>query len=77
MDALGYSKAQVQEDKVDISYDDLPACKNGLYAGAPIEDLKRVVRQKAFTLSINLNLGGGEAVVYTCNCTEEYVRINM
>jgi glutamate N-acetyltransferase/amino-acid N-acetyltransferase len=77
MDALGYSKARVEEDKVDIFYDQLPAAKGGLYAGTPIDELTRVVRQKAFTLTINLNLGSGETVVYTCNCTEEYVRINM
>lgn len=77
MDALGYSRARVEEDKVDIAYDQLPACRGGLYAGTPIDDLKRIVRQKAFTLTINLNLGAGETVVYTCNCTEEYVRINM
>ncbi|MBU1908620.1 MAG: bifunctional glutamate N-acetyltransferase/amino-acid acetyltransferase ArgJ, partial [Verrucomicrobia bacterium] len=77
MDALGYSKARIEEDKVDIFYDQLPAAKRGLYAGTPIDDLKRVVRQKAFTLTIHLNLGPGETVVYTCNCTEEYVRINM
>lgn len=76
MDALGYSKARIEEDKVDIFYDQLPAAKGGLYAGTPMDDLKRVVRQKAFTLTINLNLGAGETVVYTCNCTEEYVRIN-
>lgn len=77
MDALGYSPARVEEERVDIFYDQLPACKRGVYAGTPIEDLARVVRQKAFTLTIHLNLGAGEAVVYTCNCTEEYVRINM
>ncbi|HOW98156.1 MAG TPA: bifunctional glutamate N-acetyltransferase/amino-acid acetyltransferase ArgJ [Kiritimatiellia bacterium] len=77
MDALGYSRARVEEDKVDITYDQLPACRGGLYAGTTIDDLKRIVRQKAFTLTIHLNLGAGETVVYTCNCTEEYVRINM
>ncbi len=77
MDALGYSDAKIDEEKVDIRYDDLYASRKGLYAGTPIEELKRIARQKAFTIEINLNLGGGEAVVYTCNCTEEYVRINM
>jgi glutamate N-acetyltransferase / amino-acid N-acetyltransferase len=77
MDALGYSDAKVDEERVDIRYDDLYASKKGLYAGTPIDDLKRIARQKAFTIEIDLNLGSGEAVVYTCNCTEEYVRINM
>ena len=76
IDALGYSKARVVEEHVDISYDRLPACRRGVYAGTPIERLKKVVRQPSFTLDIHLNLGKGEAVVYTCDCTEEYVRIN-
>ena len=77
IDALGYSKARVVEERVDISYDNLPACRRGVYTGTPIEQLKKVVRQPRFTLDIHLNLGKGEAVVYTCDCTEEYVRINM
>lgn len=76
MDAIGYSYAQVQENKVDIDYDDVPAVRKGMAAGTPEEDLIAAVSKEAFTISINLNLGGGEAVVYTCNCTEEYVRIN-
>jgi glutamate N-acetyltransferase/amino-acid N-acetyltransferase len=77
MDALGYSEAKVQEDQVDIRYDDLPAARNGVAADTPTDHLKRVLRQKAFTIGIDLHLGAGEAVVYTCNCTEEYVRINQ
>ncbi len=77
MDALGYSEAKIDEERVEIRYDDLVAAKNGVFAGTPIENLKRVQRQKAFTIEIDLHLGHGEAVVYTCNLTEEYVRINM
>ncbi|MFH0879788.1 MAG: bifunctional glutamate N-acetyltransferase/amino-acid acetyltransferase ArgJ [Lentisphaerota bacterium] len=77
MDALGYSDAQIVEEKVEMSYDGLLAVKNGVKAGRPIDDLKKIQRQKSFRIDINLHLGKGEAVVYTCDCTEEYVRINM
>lgn len=77
IDALGYSRAKVVEECVDISYDGLPACRRGVYTGTPIERLKKVIRQPRFTLDIHLHLGKGDAVVYTCDCTEEYVRINM
>ena len=77
MDALGYSDAKVDEERVEIRYDNRLAAKNGVLADTPLDDLKRVVRQKAFTIDIDLHLGSGEAVIYTCNCTEEYVRINM
>jgi glutamate N-acetyltransferase / amino-acid N-acetyltransferase len=77
MDALGYSDAKIDEEKVEIRYDDRVAAKNGVVADTPLDDLKRIQRQKAFTIDIDLHLGKGEAVVYTCDCTEEYVRINM
>jgi glutamate N-acetyltransferase/amino-acid N-acetyltransferase len=77
MDAIGYSYAQVQENKVDIDYDDVPAVRNGMAAGTPEEELVAAVSKEAFTIHIDLNLGKGQAVVYTCNCTEDYVRINV
>ncbi len=77
MDAIGYSYAQVQENKVDIDYDDVPAVRNGMAAGTPEAELVAAVSKEAFTININLNLGSGSTVVYTCNCTEDYVRINV
>jgi len=77
MDAIGYSYAQVQENKVDIDYDDVPAVRGGMAAGTPEEELVAAVSQEAFTINIDLNLGTGHTVVYTCNCTEDYVRINV
>ena len=77
MDAIGYSYAQVQENKVDIDYDDVPAVRGGIAAGTPEEELGAAVSKEAFTININLNLGTGQTVVYTCNCTEDYVRINV
>ena len=77
MDAIGYSSAQVQENRVDIDYNDLPAVRGGMAAGTPDADLIAAVSQETFTIHINLNLGLGHTVVYTCNCTEDYVRINV
>jgi glutamate N-acetyltransferase/amino-acid N-acetyltransferase len=77
MDAIGYSYAQVQENKVDIDYDDVPAVRKGMAAGTPETELVAAVSKEAFTINIDLNLGTGHSVVYTCNCTEDYVRINV
>ena len=76
MDALGYSPAKVDETKVEIFYDKLLAVQNGLKAGASIERLSKVVAKKQFTLTIDLHLGRQAATVYSCDCTEEYIRIN-
>ena len=76
MDALGYSAARVDENKVEIRYDRLLAAKNGLKAGASIAQLSKVAAQKEFTITIDLHLGRHAATVYSCDCTEEYVKIN-
>lgn len=76
MDALGYSPARVEEERVDIFYDEVPAALNGVASGVPLEELQRIVTRPAFTVTVDLHLGAGEAIIYGCNCTEEYVRIN-
>jgi glutamate N-acetyltransferase/amino-acid N-acetyltransferase len=76
MDALGYSPARVREDKVEIFYDTLRAVANGIRAEAPQAALSKVLAQKEFTLTIDLHLGRASATVYTCDITEDYVRIN-
>lgn len=78
MDAIGYSHAQIQEDRVDIDFDSVPLVRGGTAnPQASPEDAVASVSQNEFTIHINLNLGCSEAVVYTCDCTEDYVRINV
>ena len=76
MDAIGYSKARVIEERVDIHYDETQAVAGGVRSGVSQEELIKVVSQTEFAIHIDLHLGAGNAAVYTCNCTEEYVRIN-
>jgi len=76
MDAVGYSSARVKEDKVEIFYDGLRAVRGGVRAEATGAALSKVLAQKEFTLTVDLHLGRGSATVYTCDITEEYVRIN-
>ena len=76
MDALGYSPARVDENKVEIHYGPLLAAQNGLKAGASIERLSQIAARKEFSITLDLHLGRHAATVYSCDCTEEYVQIN-
>lgn len=77
IDAIGHSGADVREEYVDISYDDVQAVRGGQVASnTALADLQRVLRQDRFSVNIDLNLGDGIDTVYTCDCSEEYVRIN-
>jgi glutamate N-acetyltransferase/amino-acid N-acetyltransferase len=77
MDALGYSGAKMREELVDIYYDGLLAVRGGVFAKTSMEKLREVVREKDFTISIDLNQGRGEHVVYTTDFTTDYVKLNM
>ena len=60
-----------------IAYDGKPAVKNGVRApGFSLAGLESILKQKAFTLSINLHQGRSSHAMLTCDCSEEYVKIN-
>jgi glutamate N-acetyltransferase/amino-acid N-acetyltransferase len=76
MDALGYSAARVDETRVDIAYDGIPAVRRGVATGVAQEKLSAVLAKKEFTISIHLHLGRATARLLTCDCTKDYVDIN-
>ena len=76
LDALGYSRAKVRDDLVDIAYDGLPAVHGGIAAHTPLAKLKRIVAQPTFTIDIHLHLGRGQCTMHTCDLTEKYVELN-
>lgn len=77
IDAVGYSGADVDPDSVTIRYDEVCAARNGVACeDASLRDLEAVLARPRFVLCVDLGLGEGRAEVYTCDCSEEYVRIN-
>ena len=76
IDAVGYSGAKVEEERVDIFFGESAAALSGVVASTPIGKLKREVSKKAFTIRINLNLGKASHRVFTSDLSEEYVSYN-
>ena len=77
IDAVGYSGADVREDLVEISYGDLAIVRGGCRApDVELSEVEKILAEKEFVLTIDLNLGEDADTVYTCDCSEEYVRIN-
>jgi len=82
IDALGYSRARIVEEKVDIGYSApgsrriLWSLKRGQPAQAAFERLCATVALKEFDLHINLNLGPADTLIYAADLTEEYVDFN-
>jgi glutamate N-acetyltransferase/amino-acid N-acetyltransferase len=75
--AVGYSGAQVDPEKVDIRFGEVPVVKDGLGTGKELEaKATEVLKTPEFTVSIDLKQGGGRAYYYTSDLTYDYVKIN-
>ncbi len=74
--AVGYSGARIREEMIDIYFGGLIACKGGLSTGTPIGELEKVVQEPRFTVTIDLNLGSADYVVYTSDLSKDYVDFN-
>jgi glutamate N-acetyltransferase/amino-acid N-acetyltransferase len=75
--AVGYSGAEVDQDRVSLFFDDVRMVKDGVFAGGDAE-LRgtEVLRKREFGVTVDLCLGDGSATVYTSDLSHEYVSIN-
>ena len=74
--ALGYSGAKFDPEKTDIYYDNMPVVRNGGDAGTPESALCDIVKQREFTVRVNLHDGDDNYWVWTSDVSYEYVKIN-
>jgi N-acetylglutamate synthase/N-acetylornithine aminotransferase len=75
---LGYCGVEIDPERMGIDYDQLPLMRNGMTAKPDPQALSAILAGNRYTITVDLGTDGtGSAVLYTCDCTEEYVRINM
>jgi len=77
MMALGKSPAKVDQPRVAIAFDDEPLVERGMQKeGVRLERVREIMGLSEYQISIDLGLGRGEDRVWTCDLSEEYVRLN-
>ena len=75
--AVGYSGAQLEQDLVEIRFDDVVMAAGGVFAGGDAEAAgTEVLKRPEFSVTIDLHVGAGEGVIYTSDLSYDYVRIN-
>lgn len=74
--AVGYSRAPIREELIDIYYEDLPACIGGLVADTSLDKIRAIAKKPRFTITIDLNLGSSDYTVYTSDLSPEYIDFN-
>ncbi len=75
--AVGRSGCIFSPDRVSISFDDVLMVENGQGLGRAAEEAATaVLRQRHFTVTVDLGDGRETAEVYTCDLSVDYVKIN-
>jgi glutamate N-acetyltransferase/amino-acid N-acetyltransferase len=77
LSAAGYSGVNFDPSQVDITLQDVKVCRNGL--ACPFDEGEMKVRLDDTDVSIVFRISGkgkGNATFWTCDLTEDYVRIN-
>jgi len=78
--AIGYSGADIDINKVDVSFESekgvLPVCKNGAGVEFSEEKAKEILTEDEITINIDLLSGDKEATAWGCDLTYDYVKIN-
>ncbi|MFO7820511.1 MAG: bifunctional glutamate N-acetyltransferase/amino-acid acetyltransferase ArgJ [Lentisphaeria bacterium] len=76
LDAAGYADAELDPSAVSLDYNDVPVVRNGVDAGTAEAELARVMQGDKLVIKLGLGVGQAKAVVWTCDVSCEYVRIN-
>ncbi len=78
--AIGYSGADVDVTKIDVSFistkGEILVCKDGAGVEFSEEKAKEILLEKEITTKIELNDGEASATAWGCDLTYEYVKIN-
>ncbi len=75
MAALGYSGIVIKEEKIDIYFGRVKIVNKGISTGKDRE-ASEILKGKDVKIVIDLHLGRSSVIVFTCDLTEEYIRVN-
>ena len=78
--AIGYSGADVDVNKIDVSFKsaagEILVCKNGAGVEFSEEDAKRILSEKEIEILVDLCGGEAFSTAWGCDLTYDYVKIN-
>ena len=78
--AIGYSGANVDVTKIDVSFisnkGEILVCRNGAGVDFSEEKAKEILLEKEIVIDIKLNSGDYSSTAWGCDLTYDYVKIN-
>ncbi|HHX36695.1 MAG TPA: bifunctional glutamate N-acetyltransferase/amino-acid acetyltransferase ArgJ [Clostridiaceae bacterium] len=76
INALGYSGANFNPAQLDISIGDLLVCHEGMATDFSEKKAKEILQRREVLIQINFNQGYCDDHFWTCDFTDDYIRIN-
>ncbi|MDI6799388.1 MAG: bifunctional glutamate N-acetyltransferase/amino-acid acetyltransferase ArgJ [Actinomycetota bacterium] len=76
LSAVGHSGAALNKERVDVKLMDTVIVSAGKGSGFDEDKVSEDLKQDEIKLFIDLNLGEGRAVVWTCDLSYDYIKIN-
>lgn len=74
--AAGYSKAYFDPDRIDIYIGELQVCRDGVALDFDEEVALGILKQSEFKILVDLKLGDEKSIMWTCDFSYDYVKIN-
>ena len=75
--AIGKSGAPADRDKLTIYFGDILVAQNGWVANDYSEDVgAEYMKSPELSITSDIGLGSGQATVWTCDLTHQYITIN-
>lgn len=74
--AAGRSGAIFNQEDLELHFNDLSILKPGLVADFSEEAASEILAKKSYTITLRLGNGPGEATIWSCDLSKEYIDIN-
>ena len=75
--AIGKSYEPIDQNKIKIKIGKYLVTKSGMkYSKYSEKDLSKYLKKNEIKISVNIDMGKHKWTVYTCDLTEQYIRIN-
>lgn len=74
--AVGYSGIEFNPDLFELEINEVPILRQNYEVTLPNELANQTLKSSEVKIRVNLNAGNGKATIWTCDFSEEYVKIN-
>ena len=75
--ALGHCGARINPNRINLFFDKIPVVRNGMGVGSRLEEKAgQILKNKSFTIRVDLHQGKGSFSVLTTDLSIDYVKIN-